>query len=361
MVKFGIVGCGHIAKKHAEEILILPEAELVAVCDVNARALQKFTSRYGVKGYLDYQEMLKKKDLDVVIICTPSGFHAAMGVLAARSGKHVLVEKPMALTLQDADMLIDTCEKEGVLLAVVLQNRFKPSFQKLKLAMERGRFGKPSHAAATIRWNRNDAYYRSSTWRGKKAVDGGVMMNQAIHSIDLLQWLMGPVESVFSYTVTRYRPIEAEDVGGAVVKFKSGALGVIEAATTVYPRNLEETLAFFGEKGTVVIGGEKAGEIKTWQFSEMEEDEELLFVQEQADVSKISGHRAILQDLMKTIRNGGSLAVDGREGRKGLEIVLGIYRSSETGLPVSLPLTKELSLSRARSNTGEGRHEYFSF
>lgn len=339
-VKFGIIGCGHIAKTHAEEIMALPRAELTAFCDTDPQALQSFTSRYGVKGYREYRKMLDDKDIDVIIICTPSGLHAEMGVMAARSGKHVLVEKPMALTLEDADRLIKACEEEGVLLSVVLQNRFKSSFQMLKSAVEEGRFGKFSHAAITVRWNRNDAYYSNNPWRGKKTTDGGVLMNQAIHSIDILNWLMGQVDSIFAYTATRYRPIESEDVGVAVIKFKSGALGVIEAASTVYPRNLEETIAVFGEKGTVVIGGIKTGEIKTWQFSEDSEEDKTLPMDAEVTGSKKPGHRAILQDMVKAIETGSSLAVDGREGRKALEIILGAYRSAEDGMPVSFPLSK---------------------
>lgn len=343
-VRFGIVGCGHIARTHAEEILALPGAELAAVCDIDPPALQSFTRRYGVKGYRDYGEMLDGKEFDVIVICTPSGLHAEMGVMAARSGKHVLVEKPMAMTLKDADRLIDACEEKGVLLSVVLQNRFKPSFQMLKTAVEEGRFGRLSHAGVTVRWNRDEAYFYNNPWRGKKAEDGGVMMNQAIHSIDILHWLMGQVESVFAYTTTRYRPIEAEDVGVVALKFKSGALGVIEAASTVYPRNLEETIAVFGEKGTVVIGGVTAGQIKTWQFSEGKEEDKFLSVGDEAADCRKSGHRAVLLDVVKTIETGSPLAVDGREGRKALEIVLAVYRSSETGMPVSLPLLTKLWL-----------------
>lgn len=340
-IKFGIAGCGHIARRHAEAILKLPQAELAAAYDVAPQALESFTRSYGVRGYREYEEMLGRKELDVIIVCTPSGLHAEMGVMAAHSGKHVLVEKPMALTLEGADRLIDACEKEGVLLSVVLQNRFKPSFQMLKSALEEGRFGKLSHAGVTVRWNRNEAYFLNNPWRGKKDEDGGVVMNQAIHSIDLLRWLMGEAESVFAYTATRYRPIEAEDVGVAVLKFKNGALAVIEAASTVYPKNLEESVAVFGEKGTVVIGGVTAGEIKNWRFSNDLEIDHLQPIENEATLCKESGHMAVLQDMIKAIKAGGSLAIDGHEGRKALEIVLGIYRSSETGLPVLLPLSSQ--------------------
>lgn len=338
-IKFGIVGCGRIARVHAEEILAMPQATLAAVCDIDRRVLQGLTNLFGVKGYLDYAEMLEEKELDVIVICTPSGLHAEMGIMAAQAGKHVLVEKPIAMTLEDAERFINTCEERGVLLSVVLQKRFKPLFLAIKSAVEEGRFGKLSHAGATVRWNRDEAYFRNNSWRGKKAQDGGVIMNQAIHNIDLLQWLMGRVESIFAYTATRYRPIEAEDVGVVALKFASGALGVIEAASTVYPRNLEETFAVFGEKGTVVISGVRSEKVKTWQFSIAKKEDLLLKVgSESADKGR-SGHRSILKDMVEAVKKGGRLAVDGREGLKSLEIVLGIYRSAETGMPVSLPLS----------------------
>lgn len=334
-IKFGIAGCGRIARVHANEILASPQAELVAVSDIDPRALRDFASYYNVKGYRDYKKMLEEQDLDVVVICTPSGLHAKMGIMAAWSGIHVLVEKPLAMTLADADMLVNACEKAGVILSVVMQKRFNRFFQILKSAVDDGRFGKLSHASATVRWNRDEAYFLSNPWRGRKAKDGGVMMNQAIHIIDILSWLMGGVESVYAYTATRCRPIEAEDVGVAALKFRNGALGTIEAASTVFPRNLEQTIAVFGEMGTVVIGGEKADTVMTWRFSETREDDQMACLEEGAKCSVEPGHQAVLQDMVKAILTGGRPVVDGREGRKALEIVLGIYRSSETGMPVS--------------------------
>ncbi|MDF9407872.1 MAG: putative 4,5-dihydroxyphthalate dehydrogenase [Pelotomaculum sp. PtaB.Bin013] len=334
-IKFGIAGCGRIARVHANEIVALPQAELVAVNDIDPFVLKNFASYYNVKGYRDYKKMLEERDLDVVVICTPSGLHAKMGILAARSGKHVLVEKPLALSLSDADMLVNTCEKAGVILSVVMQKRFNRFFQILKSAIDDGRFGKLSHATATVRWNRDEAYFLNNPWRGKRAEDGGVMMNQAIHIVDILSWLMGSVESVFAYTATRCRPIETEDVGVAVLKFGSGALGTIEAATTVYPRNLEQTIAVFGERGTVVIGGEKADTVMTWRFSETREEDQMVCLKEEAKCYMEPGHQAVLQDMVKAILTGGRPVVDGREGRKALEIVLGIYRSAETGMPVN--------------------------
>ena len=338
-VKFGIVGCGHAARRHAEAIASLPGAVLPAACDIDPGVLESFTQLYPVRGYRDFGELLEKeKDLDVVIICTPSGLHAEMGIMAACSGKNVLVEKPLALTMADADRLIHACEKEGVRLSVVLPNRFRPAWRLLKLAVEGGKFGRLSHATATVRWNRDHAYYSRSAWRSKKDEGGGVLMNQAIHSIDVLRWIMGRVDSVFAQTATRYRPIEAEDVGLAVLRFADGALGLIEAASTVYPRSLEETIAFFGERGTAVIGGTGAGGIKTWAFNDFIDREQAIRVCSGPDEPSGQGHRAVLLDMMNALWHDRRPAVEGREGKKSLEVVLGLYHSTQTRRPVSLPL-----------------------
>ena len=335
-VKFGIVGCGHAAVYHAEAIRALPFLQLTSVCDPDPLVLDQFMRRYSVKGCSNYEKMLEDKALDVVIICTPSGTHANMGMMAANAGKHVLVEKPMALTLEDADKMMEACERNKIILSVVMQNRYKPPFQLLKTAVDKGHFGKLSHASITVRLNRDENYYRKSSWRGKKAEDGGVIMNQAIHSIDLLQWFLGPVESVFSYNATRYRPIESEDLGVAVLRFSNGALGVIEAASTIYVSNLEHSIGVFGEKGSVVIGGVKSETVQTWQFFDIQHEKAAAVAL--AKNTGPTGHQGILMDIADAVKKGSHPVVDGREGRKSLEIVLGTYRSAETGLPVSLPL-----------------------
>jgi len=338
-IKFGIVGCGHAAKSHARALLQLPGAELASACDSDAGALENFTRLYGISGYLHYEEMLdKEKSLNVVIICTPSELHSAMGIMAAHSGRHVLMEKPMALSLESADRLISACEREGVYLSVVLQNRFRPALQILKLAVDGGKFGKLSHGTVTVRWNRNNDYYSQCSWRGSREKGGGVLMNQAIHSVDALQWIMGGVDGVTAQTATRYRPIDAEDVGLAMLKFQSGALGLIEAASTVYPRNLEETIAVFGERGTVVIGNEKGSKIRAWDFCDFIGKEQAMYICAGTDENYSAGHLAVLRDLTGALQKGCRPAVDGYEGRKSLELVLGIYQAAGTGRPVSLPL-----------------------
>jgi UDP-N-acetyl-2-amino-2-deoxyglucuronate dehydrogenase len=231
------------------------------------------------------------------------------------------------MSLQDADALINACDENGVKLAVCFQNRFNPPVQKLRRALEEGRFGKLTHGSAVVRWFRPQDYYDQAPWRGTRANDGGCLMNQSIHNIDLLQWMMGPVESVFGYTANNLREIECEDVGVAVLKFKSGALGVIEASTTVYPENLEETLNIFGEKGTVVLGGIAVNKIETWKFADCQGEE---LEQEQQDVPNVYGfgHEALIEDVIQAVYDDRQPYIDGREGRCALGIVLSIYQSN---------------------------------
>jgi UDP-N-acetyl-2-amino-2-deoxyglucuronate dehydrogenase len=337
-LNFGIIGCGRIAYKHAEAIKKNEKANLLSVCDVIEDRVVNYKDKYGAQEhYIDYQELLENPDLDVVSICTPSGMHAEMGIAAAKAGKHVIVEKPMAMSLQDADDLINACDENGVKLAVCFQNRFNPPVQKLRRALEEGRFGKLTHGSAVVRWFRPQDYYDQAPWRGTRANDGGCLMNQSIHNIDLLQWMMGPVESVFGYTANNLRKIECEDVGVAVLKFKSGALGVIEASTTVYPENLEETLNIFGEKGTVVLGGIAVNKIETWKFADAKE-ENGSFGEHQQDVPNVYGfgHEALIDDFIQAVNGGRKPYIDGREGEKALRIILGLYGSMRTGKEIAL-------------------------
>lgn len=337
-LRFGIIGCGRIAPKHAESITALDEAELVAVCDIVPEQAQAFADKYGAEPYTDYKELLKRSDIDIVTIATPSGLHAEIGMEAAKAGKHVMVEKPMAMTLETADALIKACKEAGVKLAVIHQNRFNKSIKLLRKALEEGRFGKLTHGQATVRWNRNDDYYRQAPWRGTKLQDGGVLMNQSIHNIDLLQWMFGPVESVFGYTTTALRKIEMEDVGTAVIKFKNGALGLIEAASTIYPKNIEETLNVFGETGSVVVGGIAVNRIEVWEFPDSETEKQAIFASQESDPPTVYGfgHREIISDMIEAVRDDREPAVPGEEGRKALEIILAIYECQETGVPVKL-------------------------
>lgn len=339
-VRFAVIGCGRIAPKHTEAILAVEGAQLAAVMDIVPERAAQFSERYGVTALNDYESVLQRADIDVVNICTPSGLHAEMGVAAARAGKHVVVEKPMALSLRDADRLINECERAGVKLFVVHQNRYNEAVKQLRAAVDAGHFGKMTHGVAVVRWNRDQAYYDSADWRGTWSLDGGVLMNQSIHNVDLLQWMMGPVESVFAYTTTALRNIEAEDLGVAVIRFQSGALGVIEGTSTIYPRNLEETLSVFGEKGTCVLGGVAVNRVETWRFA----DEVAAQGPDDADQSVDPpsvygfGHREYMRDVVSAIRENTPPFIGGPDGRKALEVVLGIYESARSGQPVTFPV-----------------------
>jgi UDP-N-acetyl-2-amino-2-deoxyglucuronate dehydrogenase len=336
VVRYGIVGCGHIAKKHVDAIAATDGAELVAVCDTNPDRMAPI-AREGIRGYTDLEQMLKDSPVDVVSICTPSGLHAELAIRAAEAGKHLVVEKPMAMTLDEADRMIDACEKNGVLMTVVHPNRFRPAVIELKRRMEEGAFGTIGHANATVRWNRNQSYYDQAPWRGTRSMDGGVLMNQAIHNLDLLLWLMGDVEEVASYQATRIRRIEAEDTSVSVLRFKSGALGVIEAAVTVYPRNLEESLAIFGEKGTAVIGGPTANWVKTWRFADLTEEEaQATIARVEEDPYGVPGHQCIIEDMTEAIRTGRQPKITGEDGRRALGLAVACNRAAADGRPVRL-------------------------
>lgn len=337
---FGVIGCGRIAPNHGSAITTLDGARIVAAADIVGERAEAFAKRFGGEPYVSYQAMLRRSDIDIVCICTPSGLHAAQGIAAAEAGKHVLVEKPMALSLKDADALIAACRANGVKLGVVHQNRFNPPIVKLRRALEAGRFGKLNLGSAVLRWHRGQDYYDQAPWRGTWELDGGCLMNQTIHCIDLLQWIMGPVESLFGYTTTRMRRIEAEDNAAITIKFQNGAMGIIESSVTIYPKNLEETLNIFGETGSVVIGGVAVNRIETWRFGDGLDTEEAVLQGQEADPASVYGygHRPLIADFVNAVRTGCDPAVPGPEGRKALEIILGIYQSVRTGSPVTFPL-----------------------
>jgi UDP-N-acetyl-2-amino-2-deoxyglucuronate dehydrogenase len=336
MLHFAIVGCGHIAEKHAKAIAATRGARLAAVCDTNPDRLRPYRSR-GINGYRNLTDLLRNEEIDVVNICAPSGYHAELAVEAAQAGKHIIVEKPMALTLEDADRIIEACDQNNVKLSVVHPNRFRPAVMELKKAVDTGRFGKLSHANATVRWNRNQAYYDKDAWRGTKSLDGGVLMNQAVHILDLLIWLMGDVEEVSGFYATRLRHIEAEDVAVGIVRFASGALGVVEAAVTVFPRNLEESIALFGDTGTVKIGGATVGRIEFWQFKDAGEDEANEWNHRaDHDPGEKTGHQWIVEDMVQAVKENRTPAVTGRDGRNVLELIIAIHKAAATNTVVQL-------------------------
>lgn len=336
MINFAIVGLGHIANKHIEAIEKVGNANLLAVCDTNPARLE--TVNHNVKKYTDLNNMLEEnQDIHVVNICVPSGLHAPLTKIVAEHGRHIIVEKPMSLKLQDAEEMIQYAKENNVKLAVVHPNRFRPAVQKLKEEMDKGAFGKLSHANATVRWNRNQAYYDQAEWRGTKEFDGGVLMNQAIHNLDLMLWLMGPVESVQAMAATRLRKIETEDVAAAVVQFKNGALGVIEAATTIYPKNLEESIAVFGETASVKISGTNANFIETWDIEGVSEEEaDMLKDKIKEDPFGKPGHQCIIEDMVEAVKENRNPIVTGEDGIAPVKLILAILESAETGKKVTL-------------------------
>lgn len=336
-MNIGIIGCGFIAKKHATAIEAIEGAKLVAVSDKIPGNMTYYKEEYDAVPYEDSEELLKRDDLDIVSICTPTGLHAMLAIQAAEAGKHVILEKPIAMSLEEADSIIDACRKNNVKLSIVHPNRYRPVVRELKEILDSGALGKISHANAIVNWNRNQAYYDQSPWRGTKAGDGGALMNQAIHNLDLLLWFMGDVQEVFSMEATRLRDIEAEDVSNGLVKFKTGALGLIQASTTVYPKNYEESITLFGENGTIKIGGSNALYFEHIEVKDMNESKknELIESVKEEPWGK-PGHQHIIEDMIKAVKEDTEPAINGEEGRRSLELVLAMYESAEKQEPIVL-------------------------
>ena len=341
--RVALVGCGRIAKNHFDSIERIDGLSLSAVCDVVEERAREAGERCGVPWFTSYDEMLAKAECDVVTIATPSGLHPAHGIKAAQAGKHVIAEKPMAISLASADALVQACDKAGVQLFVVKQNRLNPAIQLLRRAIDRGRFGRIYMANATVRWARPQEYYDQAPWRGTWEFDGGAFMNQASHYVDLIQWLVGPVESVMARTATMARRIEAEDSGAAILKFRNGALGVIEVTMLTYPRNLEGSITLVGETGTVKIGGTAVNKVEHWQFATYDDDDKLI---EAAATNPPNvygfGHAGYYRNVLSVLRDEAAPDTDGRSGRKSLELILGIYESAKTGREVPLPLRSKM-------------------
>ena len=337
-IKFALIGCGRIAVKHAKLLISMDDVELVAVSDNIHERVKDFSEKYHVNGYHDYKEMLKKEDIEVVSVLTPSGTHAAIGVDVANSKKHLVVEKPMALRLEDADLLIETCYRNGIKLFVVKQNRFNLPVKKLKEALDNGRFGKLVLGTVRVRWSRRQDYYDQDEWRGTWAQDGGVLTNQASHHVDLLQWMMGPVDSVVAKAGTYLSNIETEDTGVAILKFRDGGLGIVEATTCARPKDLEGSISILGAKGAVEIGGFAVNKIKTWEFEETLPGDKDVFEKYSQNPSDVYGfgHSEFLRNVVQNITGNRQSIIDGIEGRKSLELVNAIYESIETGKEVYL-------------------------
>jgi UDP-N-acetyl-2-amino-2-deoxyglucuronate dehydrogenase len=340
MLKFALVGCGRIAKRHSELLghKIIKGAELVAVCDSVEEKARAIGERFDVPYFSNMDSMMENKSIDVVVVLTPSGMHAEHVVNLAKFQRHIVVEKPMALTLDDADAMIKACDTNKIKLFVIKQNRFNVPVVKLREALEEDRFGKLVLGTVRVRWCRPQKYYDQDEWRGKWAFDGGVLTNQASHHVDLLEWMMGDVESVFAKSATALVDIEAEDTAVVVLKFKNGALGIIEATTAARPKDLEGSISILGEKGTVEVGGFAVNEMKTWNFSDPKDGDEQVLTEYSVNPPNVYGfgHQAYYEHVVECIKNDRQQLVDGLSGRKSLELISAIYESIETGQEVFL-------------------------
>lgn len=343
-MKYALIGCGRISPNHIEAAKN-NRLNFVAMCDILPAAMEEKSEKFGlesVKKYIDYKEMLALEKPELVAICTESGKHATIALDCIEAGCNVIIEKPIALSIDDADAIIKAGIDAGVVVCANHQNRFNKSVQYIRKALEKGRFGKLSHGAAHVRWNRGKSYYEQAPWRGTWAQDGGCLMNQCIHNIDLLRWMMGDdIDEVMAYTDRIEHPyLEAEDLGIAIVKFSNGSYGLIEGTTNVYPKNLEETLYIFGEKGTAKAAGTSDNIIETWQFADEMDDPEEVKKQFSENPPNIYGfgHTPLYADMIEAIKTGRAPLVDGEAGKRALELILAIYKSAAEHRPVKLPL-----------------------
>lgn len=339
-VRFGLVGCGRISTNHFDALAKHGDrAEVVAVCDIDPAALAAAVQRTGATGYAVYEELLADPRVDVVVLCTPSGLHAAQGIRAAAAGKHVVSEKPMATRFEDGRRLVQACDDAGVRLFVVKQNRLNPTIQAVKRALEEGRFGRVYLVTVNVFWQRPQEYYDSAKWRGTWEFDGGAIMNQASHYVDLLDWLIGPIDRVYAETATLARRIETEDSGVVTIRWRSGALGTLNVTMLTYPKNLEGSITIVGEKGTVRVGGLAVNQIEHWVFaSPKPEDAEIRGANYGPASVYGVGHPIYYDNVLTTLRGEGTALTDGREGLRSLELLTGIYLSARDGRPVALPL-----------------------
>lgn len=339
-IRFALVGCGRISKNHIESLKKhAKDAELVAVCDVDAGALAAAKEAAGARGFARYEDLLEKADADVVVLATPSGLHAEQTIRAAQAGRHVITEKPMATRWQDGKRMVAACDAAGVRLFVVKQNRRNATLQLLKRALEDGRFGRIYMVTVNVFWNRPQSYYDSAKWRGTWEFDGGAFMNQASHYVDLLDWMIGPVESVQAYTATLARNIEVEDTGVMTLRWRSGALGTMSVTMLAYPKNFEGSITVFGERGTVRIGGVAVNEIQHWEFADKRpEDEQVRQASYQTTSVYGFGHPLYYENVIKSLRGEAEPETDGREGLRSLELLIATYLAARDGRRVTLPL-----------------------
>ena len=345
-MKYALIGCGRIATNHVKAVLN-NDLEFAAVCDVDPQQMENLLTKHGLEKdhsiarYTDYRKMVEEVQPELVGIATESGVHAQIALYCIDHGVNCIIEKPIAMSMKDADEIVRRSEEKGVKVSACHQNRFNIAVQETRKALEAGRFGKLSHGSVHVRWNRNKSYYDQAPWRGRWTSDGGALMNQCIHGIDLLRWMFGDeVEEVYGQTRQQFHHyLEAEDVGMAVVKFKNGAIATIEGTTNVYPQNLEETLYIFGEKGTVKIGGKSTNNIDVWDFADEEaRDDANKGLKEATSNVYGNGHTSLYADMIDAIKHDRKPYVDAAAGRNALELVLAIYKSQKEGVSVKLPL-----------------------
>ncbi len=344
-LQYGLIGCGRISPNHIAAALD-NGLHIAAVSDIEEKkmeeTIEKFRLPRETKRYVDYREMLKQEHLDLIAICTESGKHGAIALDCIAAGSNLIIEKPIALSLTEADQIIANAERKNIVVSACHQNRFNKSVQKIREAVEENRFGKLLYGTAHIRWNRGEDYYQQAPWRGTWEQDGGALMNQCIHNIDLLRWMMGDeiTEVVGMTDNLRHDFIAAEDLGMALVRFANGSYGIIEGTTNIYPKNLEETLYIFGEKGTVKAGGKSVNLIEEWQFADKLDDPEAVKAKYHENPPNVYGfgHQPLYADVIDAIKQGRQPYVTAQDGRNALELVLAIYQSAAEGKSVRLPL-----------------------
>jgi UDP-N-acetyl-2-amino-2-deoxyglucuronate dehydrogenase len=339
-VRIALVGCGRISANHFGALEHhANRAELVDVCDIDPVALSRAVTRTGATGHNTLTDMLKASTADLVVLTTPSGLHATQIIQVAAAGRHVMTEKPMATRWRDGVHSVKACDDANVRLFVVKQNRTNPTLRLIKRAVDQDRFGKIYSVAINVFWTRPQEYYDSAKWRGTWEFDGGALMNQASHYIDLLDWLIGPVESVMAYTATLARNIEVEDSGVAAVRWRSGAIGTVNVTMLTYPKNMEGSITILGEKGTARIGGVAVNEVQKWEFTDTRpEDTEIAASNYQTTSVYGFGHPLYYSNVIDTLLGEGDPETDGREGLKTLELLIAMYLSSRDGKRVALPL-----------------------
>ncbi|MCB6203677.1 Gfo/Idh/MocA family protein [Extibacter muris] len=354
-MRYALIGCGRISTNHVKAV-IDNSLDFVAVCDVNPQHMEQvlkkhgLESKQGIKRYTDYKKMIKENELDLIGIATESGIHAEIAIYCIEHMINVIIEKPMAMSIEDADRIIELSTKNDVKVSACHQNRFNIAVQEMRKAVDDGRFGKLSHGSVHVRWNRNRDYYTQAPWRGTWMQDGGALMNQCIHGIDLLRWMMGEeIDEVYGVTRQQFHHyLEAEDIGMAVVKFKNGAVATIEGTTNVFPQNLEETLYLFGEKGTVKLGGKSTNKIDVWNFAdESDKDQKNKGLVEETSNVYGNGHTSLYADMVEAIQDNRKPYVDAQAGKNALELVLAIYKSQKEGKAIKLPLDGFSSLDMA--------------